>query len=153
MEENTESQFDAFEKIVIARRSLLPWWMRFGCWVFMAMGIVDAGCLIAGAFGFRVFLSIYGIETSEALSIKGIVVSALLLFKAVTAYLLWFEKNRAVDFAKWDAISGIVICTANMFLSPFFYRHHFSIGLEIALLVPYFMQMNKIEYQWINREK
>ncbi|MNW14580.1 hypothetical protein D3C71_2128390 [compost metagenome] len=55
--------------------------------------------------------------------------------------------------AKIDAIVGIAICIASMFIIPFTIGDgHISLRLEILLLIPYYMKVNKIEYEWDNLE-
>jgi hypothetical protein len=39
-----------------------------------------------------------------------------------------------------------------MFALPFVNNGHFMFRLEILLLVPYYMRLNKIEYEWDNLE-
>lgn len=153
MEINEQSQFEQFEKKII-RRTLLPTWIKVFCWIFMFMGTLSILCLIYGAFGNEAELAFYGLETTKPISAVGLIIIAIMAFKGFTAYSLWFEKENAIMLGKIDAISGIVLCVASMFFMPFIIENgHMSFRLEIALLIPFYLKLNKIEYEWNNLEK
>lgn len=153
MNQELESKFDEFDKPEIIRRKLLPWWMKFFCWFFMILSIFAVSTLVTNLFFDSVNLSLYGFSTYTAYSGTGIFIIAVMLFKGFVAYSLWFEKPNAIMLAKLDAITGITICIASMFILPFTTPDgHISFRLEIILLIPYFMKINKIEYEWDNLE-
>lgn len=153
MNSELQSQFDEFDKPAIIRRKLLPWWIKTFCWIFMLLAVCAAGSLIMNLFISNVNLSIYGFSSETAYSGTGIFIIAVMLLKGFAAYSLWFEKPNAIIIAKIDAVCGIAICIASLFILPFSTADgHFSIRLEILLLVPYYMKVNKIEYEWDNLE-
>lgn len=86
MEETLNSQFNQFEKKEVNRRALLPSWIKVFCWLFMIMGVAGLGTFIFGIFGTTAELTLYGFETYEPLSLLGILIIALMSFKAFTAY-------------------------------------------------------------------
>ncbi|WP_343697625.1 hypothetical protein [Flavobacterium sp.] len=155
MSEELQSQFEEFEKPAVIRRKLLPWWIKTFCWIFMVMGVCCAGTLIASAFMTNVSLSLYGFSSNTAYSPIGIFIVAIMALKAYAAFSLWFEKDNAILIAKIDAIIGIVICAASMFVIPFTSSNgsgNISFRLEIAFLILYYIRINKIEYAWDNLE-
>ncbi|GGF14905.1 hypothetical protein [Flavobacterium limi] len=153
MNQSLENQFDEFDKPLIIRRKLLPWWIKTFCWIFMILGVCGAGTIIGSAFTENVNLSIYGFTSNTAYSATGVFIITIMIYKAFTAYSLWFEKNNAITIAKIDAILGIVICITAMFAIPFISENsNFDIRLELALLIPYYLKLNKIEYEWDNQE-
>lgn len=153
MNQSLENQFDEFDKPLIIRRKLLPWWIKTFCWIFMILGVCGAGTIIGSAFTENVNLSMYGFTSNTAYSGTGIFIIAIIIFKGFTAYSLWFEKDKAIAIAKIDAILGIVICITAMFAIPFISENsNFDIRLELALLIPYYLKLNKIEYEWDNQE-
>jgi hypothetical protein len=78
---------------------------------------------------------------------------AIMAFKGFAAYSLWFEKANAISIGKIDAVLGVVICIVSMFVLPFVTSDgHFSLRLEIILLIPYYRKLDKIEYEWDNLE-
>lgn len=149
MEENSETHFEQFEIKNIERRKLLPGWIKVFCWIFMALGTASIGCLIFGAFGKKADVSLYGFKTNEPLSLIGIFIILTMLLKGFSAYALWFEKNYAIKLGKIDAILGVVICGASMLIIPFLEENsNVVFRLEIALLIPYFIKLKKIENDW-----
>ncbi|WP_289658312.1 hypothetical protein [Flavobacterium panacagri] len=153
MEEELKSKFDEFDKPVVIRRKLLPWWIKVFCWIFMIMGVCAVGSLITNLFVPSVNLSLYGFSADRAYSGTGLFIISVMLLKAFAAYSLWFEKPNAIMIAKIDAVVGIAICIASLFILPFSVGNgHFSLRLEILLLIPYYLKVNKIEYEWDNLE-
>jgi len=153
MDRELESNFNEFDKPLIIRRKLLPWWIKTFCWIFMIMGVCGIASLIGNLFIENIDLSIYGFSSNTAYSVIGFFIIAIMIFKGLTAYLLWFEKENAILIGKIDAILGIVICIVSMFAIPFISENsHFNFRLEILLLIPYYLKLNKIEYEWDNLE-
>jgi len=70
------------------------------------------------------------------------------LFKAITAFSLWFEKEYAIILGKIDAILGIGLCIISMAILPFFSDVHITLRLELVLLIPYLIKLNKIQSDW-----
>ncbi len=138
-----------FETVKISRRQLLPWWMKISCWLFMIFGVAAIGCLFLGLFGFSENLAFYGFATNEPLSLTGLIIIMVAIFKGVTAFSLWFEKDYAITLGTIDAITGIVICVIFMVVLPFFIQNlHATIRLELLLLIPYLIKLNSIQPQW-----
>lgn len=153
MNQELKSHFDEFEKPEVVRRKLLPWWIKVFCWIFMLMAVFAVGSLITNLFVPNVNLSLYGFSTDTAYSGTGIFIISVMLLKGFAAFSLWFEKPNAIMIAKIDAIIGIAICIASLFILPFSAgKDHFSFRLEIFLLIPYYIKVNKIEYEWDNLE-
>lgn len=153
MNTELESNFDEFEKPTIIRRKLLPWWIKTFCWIFMVLGFCAVASLIGNLFTSNVELSLYGFSSNYAYSGTGLFIIAIAGFKGFAAYSLWFEKPNAISIGKIDAIFGVVICIASMFILPFTSGDgHIQIRLELLLLIPYYIKLNKIEYEWDNLE-
>ncbi|WP_426485656.1 hypothetical protein [Flavobacterium sp. 2] len=154
MSEELQSKFDEFDKPEIIRRNLLPWWIKTFSWIFMILAVCGLGTLIGSAFSTNVQLSLYGFETNTAYSAVGIFIILVMALKGFAGYSLWFEKANAISIAKIDAIIGVVICIISMFVLPFTSGDgHIQLRLELLLLIPYFIKINKIEYEWDNLEK
>lgn len=151
MNQELQNQFEEFEKSPVIRRKLLPWWIKTFCWIFMILGACGLASLIGNAFTDNVSLSLYGFSSNTAYSGIGIFIIAIMALKGFAAYSLWFEKPNAIIIAKIDAIVGIVICIASMFINPSD-NGFISFRLEILLLIPYYLKINKIEYEWDNLE-
>jgi len=153
MNQELESHFDEFDQVPVIRRKLLPWWIKTFCWIFMFLAICAVASAIINLFTPNVNLSLYGFSSNTAFSGIGAFIIAIMIFKGFAAYSLWFEKPNAISIGKIDAICGVVICIASMFVLPFMNNNsHFMFRLEILLLIPYYMRLNKIEYEWDNLE-
>lgn len=138
-----------FEIIKINRRALLPWWMKFFCWLFMIFGVVAIGCLLLGLFGIPESLSLYGFESNQQFSLTGIIILVVAIFKGITAFSLWFEKDYAIILGTIDAIIGIILCVVFMTVLPLAIANfHATIRLELILLIPYIIKLKKIQPEW-----
>jgi len=133
------------------RRDLIPLWIKIFVWFFMFAGIIVPIVFIRGALGFSASLSIYGLETSFPLSIIGIIISSIFLFKGVIAFGLWLEKDWAPNLSLIDAILGIIICLLVMLNLDFITSLNGPSGflrLELAFLIPYLIKIQKIKANW-----
>lgn len=133
------------------RRSLLPLWIKIFIWIFLVMGSIAPIGLIVGMFGIKFQLSLYGLETVNPLSFVGLGLICIFLFKGITAYGLWFEKQWAIIVGQIDAIIGILICAFVMMILPFIDTHlgfKLNIRLELVLLIPYLVKLEKIKKEW-----
>ncbi|GGG52437.1 hypothetical protein [Bizionia arctica] len=151
MKENnvTENSFEEFENIKKRRRKLLPWWIKIFCWIFMLFGLLSLVCLILGFTNIKPDLAFYGFETNEPFSLNGLIVISIGLLKGVTAFALWFEKDFAIKIGKADAIIGIILCIISMVVLPFIQDgFNMTIRLELALLIPFLIKLNKIQKEW-----
>lgn len=135
------------------RRKLLPWWIRFFCWVFMIMGGITPFAIVLGILGFSFNISLYGIETNTPLSVAGMGLTALFILKGATAFGLWTEKDWAIKLGYVDAIIGILVCIVVTFIQPMFdtsngFMVSYSFRFELLFLVPYLYKLSKISPQW-----
>lgn len=147
-EETTKSVFEEFDTNK-RRRALLPWWIKMFCWIFMLFGIMAFVSLLLGFTNIKPALAFYGFESNEPFSLDGMIVISVGIFKGITAFSLWFEKDFAIKFGKIDAMIGIVLCTIAMLVLPFLYDGFgVTLRLELALLIPYLLKLNKIENEW-----
>ncbi|WP_055436827.1 hypothetical protein [Lacinutrix algicola] len=148
--EKTDKAFKADAKLLpLRRRGLLPWWIRFFSWFFMITGGLAVFGLIAGFFNISFSISLYGLEETNPHSLIGLLIIILFIYKGVTSYGLLFEKDWAIIWAKIDAVFGIFFCVFSMFVLPFLIEEQgVVIRLEIALLIPYLLKVDKIKTAW-----
>jgi hypothetical protein len=133
------------------RRSLFPWWIKTFIWIFLILGSIVPFGLIYGLLGYQFKISLYGFETSNPISIDGLYLSILFLLKGLTAFALWTEKDWAIILGKTDAIIGIILCGYMMIVQPFFNIQtgfHLNIRLELILLIPFLIKLDKIKDEW-----
>ncbi len=137
------------------RRKLLPVWIKIFLWIFMVFGAIVPVGLILGAIGLDFNLALYGLETTNTLSITGLLIILFLAIKGTVSFGLWTEKDWAVNLAIIDAIIGIVTCSIVMLVLPFLSDNNgfnFDIRLELIALTPYLIKMRKIKGDWYNRK-
>lgn len=136
---------------VSRRRNLLPWWIKFFIWIFLIFGIAVLAGILFLIIGWDFQLSLYGLRTTTPGSFIGISILILFAFKAFISYSLWTEKGYAVKLAIVDAIMGCVICFLVMGIIPFIAEGdglRFQFRLELLLLIPYWIKLDKIKNQW-----
>ncbi|SKB62148.1 hypothetical protein [Chryseobacterium balustinum] len=144
-----KSVFDEFDNNFNTkrRRNLLPIWIKVFIWLFFAFGFIGILILAFGFFMGKFNLSLYGLETDKVYSLMGFFLTALFILKGIVSYGLWFEQDWGIKIAKIDAIIGLVVCGVSMFILPFFTKN-FELRLEVAVLIPYLIKLQKIEKNW-----
>jgi hypothetical protein len=133
------------------RRALLPWWIKSFIWVFLIFGAIAPFALIFGIMGSNFQVALYGLQTNHPLSLKGLFLITLFLFKGVVAYGLWTEKNWAIYLGIIDAAIGIATSLFMMLIYPLIgdtAQFVLNIRLELIALIPYLLKMKKIEKTW-----
>ncbi len=152
---------DLFEKTEnwwigkIERKSLMPWWMKLFCWIvainafflmlLMLLSFVQGEAVILGMYRWRF----------EVVNFKSPVVilsNLMILFKAVVAYMLWFEKEKAIWFGKTDVLISVIFYIILIFDS-LINSGSIRIPVEGILLIPYYFWLHKNEYPWLNQEQ
>jgi hypothetical protein len=148
MESPTELILEPMLQTAVQRRQLLPWWIKTFCFIFMLFGPIALLGFIAGAFGVRFDLALFGFETTEPLSPTGLLISSQFILKGVVAYALWNEKTWGIKLALADAYLSIGICTFSM-VGLHYFGYPFSVRLELVILVPYVLKLMKIMPRWL----
>ena len=67
----------------IPRKKLLPLWIKIFTWGFLIISAFVPIILILGVMGYNVQLALYGLETNEAFSSIGIIITAIYIIKGV----------------------------------------------------------------------
>jgi hypothetical protein len=132
----------------VRRRQLLPTWIKVFIWIFMLLGALTPFILVMAILGIKGELSLYGLETSDPYSVTGLIITALFAIKGIAAFGLWMEKDWAINLAIIDAITGIVVCSLVILAPLFSASPSFSFRLELALLIPYLIKLQKIRRMW-----
>lgn len=138
---------------LVERKKLLPWWIKVFSWIFLLFGIIVPITLIAGIVGYSIDLSIYGLTTTEPISLIGILIILIFALKGIVSFGFLLQKDWAVKLGIVDAVLGAVICFTLMSYSLINAQARFSIRLELILLTPYFIKLLKIKSVWDNAVK
>jgi hypothetical protein len=152
MGEQSESIFSSeFDDVQPAKRRwfILPWWIRAFSWLFLLSGALSPFILVAGFFRIRVSLSLYGLESTNPVSVTGFCLVALFMLKGIAAYGLWAEKNWGIVMAMADGLLGIMICITSMFISNQS-THGFLLyfRLDLVVVVIYLIKLYRLKDQW-----
>jgi hypothetical protein len=146
-----DPQLDFPKKRLERRRKLLPWWIIGFIWLFLVFSALMPVGIIMGLLKHNFEISLLGVSTDQPISLIGVFLISLFLFKGVTAFALWTEKVWAVGLAKIDAIISAVVCILAM-VYAIFVLHTFSLRLELVVAAFYFYKMNQLQYDWENFE-
>lgn len=138
------------ENKLARRRDLLPTWIKVFVWIFLGFGVMVPIIIVLGLLGWRFELSLYGISTYTPFSIIGIIITLLFTLKAIVAFGLWTEKDWGPKLAIIDGILGVLVCIFVMILPLVFPGDNinFNFRLELALLIPYLLNMFKLKSEW-----
>lgn len=155
MENNNTTQIDDSSPEVIKRRSLLPWWIKIFSWVFIVGGLLSVmSWIIALIIGDPPYVNLFtpGMNTTELFSPWGMFLGVLVLYKMYVGYALWFEKDYAITLGKVDALVSIFACVFAMLIALISYNV-LHLRIEIIVLIPYYITLSAIEYEWKYRER
>ena len=133
-----------------SRKRILPLWIKIFSWLFLITGAISILAVFAGMLGTSYQVSLYGLQSNEPFSLTGLLILAMFVFKGIVAFGLLTAKGWAVGLGIVDAVVGIVICGAAMFALPLLYGtgSPFTIRLELALLIPYLIRLQKLKKNW-----
>ena len=143
-------QNDILTEEIIAlprRRALLPLWIKIFIWIFMISSLVVPIAILLGIFGGTMDISIYGFETNDPFSSLGIFLLGLFLFKGIVSYMMYTEKEQAINLAFVDALLGVSLCTYHM-INNYLTIGGVSIRLEIVVFIPYIIKLLRIREPW-----
>jgi hypothetical protein len=153
MESNMNEVLDEINKPFNRRKDLLPTWIKVFSWIFMIMGLFVPLSLLLGILGMNFQIELYGMKTNSPISTIGIILTLLFFLKGITAFGLLTEKSWAIKVGLFDAILGILVCIFIMLVYPFIDdipSFSFNFRLELLLLIPYLLKLNKIKNDWEN---
>lgn len=135
--------------IIKRRRNLLSWWVIGFTWMFLLFFAAIPVAIVFALFKRNFQLSLLGLSTNDPFSAIGIFLMLLFAFKSIIAFMLWTEKKQAVLFAKIDAIiSSLICCAVMVYVSITLTIHLINFRLELIVIIPYFLKMQKIQHDW-----
>ena len=137
----------------IDRKKLIPLWIRIFSWIFLVMGIIAPFSIVWAALGYDFSLSLYDMESNSPFNLMGVSLVLLFVLKGIVAFGLINLKDWAVQLAIVDAVAGIVVCVFTMGYA-LFAGGDFNLRLELLVLVPYLIKMQRVKEDWqINSKK
>ena len=132
------------------RWSLLPTWIKAFVWLFLLAGALVPVGVVFELLGKTFALALYGFEAQRPFSGTGLMVLWLFALKAGVAYGLWRELPWAVELARADAMLGIALCLASMFVPALTGRPEgvFALRVELIPLGLYLAVMSRLRARW-----
>jgi hypothetical protein len=129
------------------RRHLLPIWVKIFIWIFLVFGVITLPILLIASAGYSVYLSAFGLSTTDALSLTGLIILSIYFTNGVVAFMMWFEKKRAIHIAQ---IVAVILFLFSAYMMFFYHAgiRGFTIRFELILLIPYLMFLNRIRMKW-----
>lgn len=143
-----------FGSLASRRLDLLPLWIKVFIWIFLIFGTIVPVILVLGIIGINFNLSLYGLETTQPLSLIGLLITILFALKGIVAFGLWMEKEWAIKMAIIDGVVGIIVCIFMMAILPFIFADNgvdITFRLEILFLIPYLLKMREINSKWVEK--
>ncbi|MCB0739369.1 MAG: hypothetical protein KDC92_17815, partial [Bacteroidetes bacterium] len=133
----------------IDRRTLLPFWMKIFCWLFMALGVYGAYSLVMNLwFGppspkddiiYVVFIARVGLN-------------ALAIYKGFIGFGLWFRKPWAPNLGIIDALLSMAIALVSFYFllktADTSSRFTSTLTIYIVMHIPYLMTLFNIRKAW-----
>lgn len=142
-----DNSFDEFEDInTVKRREMLPWWIKLFSWVFMVLAVIACLTPIQLLFGHVPNLSFYGFDSAKFFPYSLLVIYLIFILNGLIGYMLWFEKDKAIEWGKICAVFGIVACVISFLLTLL--DGQFTFRLEIIALVLFYRELSNLEYNW-----
>ncbi len=130
------------------RRDLIPIWIKVFIWIFIITGGLTVPVFLFALIGNSTTLAIYGLETNDGLSVTGLIIFALFIFKGLTALALWTENDWAITCGIIDAALGIVICLGFTVAPLYNSQIPFVFRLELVALIPYLVWLLRVKNEW-----
>lgn len=132
----------------VTRKQLVPLWIKIFGWIFMVMGgVVPLLAIVAGAMGQTASYEIFGLQhRGSPLHPLALLISALFVSLAVSAYGLLFGKPWGVDACMATGFVGVALCLGTSVYSIF--QGAPNLRLELLVQVPYLLKLRKIKPLW-----
>jgi hypothetical protein len=134
------------------RRALLPAWIRFFSWIFLAMSAgVPVAFLVNAITGAPVTFSLYGLRhTGSSLDAPAIIIALLLILSGIAAYGLLWGRPWGLDAGLGVGILGVAASVISIGIALGQARRgpNFSFPLNIIFQVPFVIQLWRLQEAW-----
>ena len=146
-EHNQQVELDLEDVIDRATRTeLTPWWIKITSWLLLIVGPVMAGLIVADVYNLMQ-------RAPEALESNFVVFTILFqlilfLFKTFVAYLILFEKDRAMLFGKIDCYYTLGAAIVSMYAGQFLGVNIGAAIVVICMVIMFLIWLNRITHEW-----
>lgn len=149
MQDQNETSILENIQVPIKRRTLLPWWIKVLCWIYMAtvIAVISVGLiyLVGGIEQKKVFGN-YIVAYS---SWVGVILLFIIAYNGFAAWALWVGKIYAVKIAIEGAYLKIIGNLLSIFVLPYIIKgYHYQSGFQFIILAFYLSKLFKIRRLW-----
>ncbi|CAN5380052.1 hypothetical protein BH09BAC1_BH09BAC1_05250 [soil metagenome] len=128
------------------RRGLLPWWIKFFCWVFMVFGALILPMVIMSILGMPTQLALYGMESTTVFNIQGALITGMFFISGIVGFGLFYAKD-------WAITAGLILCAIHVAFVVAIIAFPLTSGtskvrLEFILVIPFFIKLLKLKQIW-----
>lgn len=137
----------------IARKKLIPMWIKVFGWIFILMGIaVPILPIAAPILGQPATYEIFGLRyVGSPFHPMALLISAIVLSLSVSAYGLLFGKPWGLKACLATGYGGLIICLATMAYSVVALSV-LTIRLELIAQIPYLLKLHKVRPLWLGNK-
>jgi hypothetical protein len=130
------------------RKKLIPKWIKVFGWIFVVAGaIVPISWVFAAATQMLGSYEVFGIKYyGPAHHPIAILVAAIFVALAVSAYGLLFGKSWGVHACLATGYLSVAVCIVTMLIG--LSHQSINLRLELLLLIPYLRKLHQIKRQW-----
>ena len=149
MQNEKKTSLLADKEMPLKRRSLLPWWIKIFCWIYMVVATGFIFDLLIYLFGGKEIKTVFSSVIVYAFTFGGFSVIVLVFLNGFAAWTLWTGKRFAITAAIIGAWLQIAACLVSMFILLFIKSgQKFIFRFELILLIPYLVKLHKIKNIW-----
>lgn len=133
------------------RKSLLPKWIRFFCWIFLVFGFFGTFISLLGSiFAVGGNMNLYGLYYSgSGLNIYALIFIIMFFVLGLSSYGLLWGKKWGINIGILQGVIGIIMPLITTIWS--FKFGVFRAPLELILFIPWVIIMFKIKNQWLSQ--
>lgn len=133
----------------LARKTLIPLWIKIFGWLFIVMGVLVPFLYIGSLiFGFSASYTMFGLEyEGNAKALMPLVISTVILINGLCAYGLLFGKDWGLTACIVFGCIGLLLTLGTMLFEMIF-NGSMMIRLEPIIQIPYLVKLHKIKAHW-----
>ena len=133
----------------LARKALIPLWIKIFGWLFIVMGALVPFLYICSLiFGFSASYTMFGLEyEGNAKALMPLVISTVILINGLCAYGLLFGKDWGLTACIVFGYIGLLLTLGTMLFEMIF-SGSMMIRLEPIIQIPYLVKLHKLKAHW-----
>ena len=133
----------------LARKALIPLWIKIFGWLFIVMGALVPFLFIGSLiFGFSASYTMFGLEyEGNAMALMPLVIAAVIFVNGLCAYGLLFGKDWGLNACIVFGYIGLALTVGTMVFEMIF-SGSMMIRLEPIIQIPYLVKLHRLKAHW-----